>query len=432
MRIYNIAFFISLFFILGVGVASLSLNFFLAAAVVTLVWFVKDGRFFWGGVVLFSLFFGSFYYHFYHSADQQKFPLNEKITFEAVVSEDPKSGLLDQQLDVTLQNPYRGEVRLYIPLYPNYSYGEVLIVTGKIIESASGRLYYLNRPLIEDTGLNRGGYLKLKLFSFKESLVAKIFQVFPQEKAAFLSGLLFGERTEFSDSFIASLKNSGTTHLVALSGYNISIITISLGSILVYFVKRRTAFLLSILFVIAFVVMTGAEESVVRAAIMGMVFLISQQSSRLYSIRNAITLTAAIMLLFNPDLLIFNVGFQLSFAALMGMVYIQPLLKRFLEKLLKVEIKKGFLNWQENTLQTISAQLAAFPIIISTFGYFSPWSLLANVLILGLMPITMSLGFVTVALGLISYHLSLLAAWITGLFLGYEIFIINLFGSISS
>ena len=138
------------------------------------------------------------------------------------------------------------------------------------------------------------------------------------------------------------------------------------------------------------------------------------------------------MLLFNPDLLVFNVGFQLSFAALIGMVYIQPLLEKLLQKLFKVRVKGGFLNWKENALQTTSAQLAAFPIIISTFGYFSPWSLLTNVLILGLMPITMFLGFVTVAFGLISYHLSLLVAWITGLFLGYEIFIINLFGSISS
>ena len=323
-------------------------------------------------------------------------------------------------------------MRLYVPLYPGFSYGDVLIVTGEITESASSRLNYVNRPLIKDTGLNEGSYLKLKLFSFKETLVSKIFQVLPQEKAAFLSGLLFGERAEFSDGFVTNLKNSGTTHLVALSGYNISIITVGLASIFIYFTKRRTAFWLSVLFVIAFVVMTGAEESVVRAAIMGVIFLISKQNSRLYSVRNAITLTAAIMLLFNPDLLVFNVGFQLSFAALIGMVYIQPLLEKLLQKLFKVRVKGGFLNWKENALQTTSAQLAAFPIIISTFGYFSPWSLLTNVLILGLMPITMFLGFVTVAFGLISYHLSLLVAWITGLFLGYEIFIINLFGSISS
>ena len=432
MRIHDVAFFLSLFFILGVGVASLSLNFFLAAAVVTLFWWVRDGRFFWGCIVLLSLFFGYFYYNLYHSEDQQNFPLDEQITFEAIVSGYPKSGLDDQQLDVTLQKPYGGEVRLYVPLYPSYSYGEILKITGKITQSSSGRLYYLNRPLIEDMGLNKGSYLKLKLFSFKEILISKIFQVLPEEKAAFLSGLLFGERAEFSDSFVTNLKNSGTTHLVALSGYNISIITVGLASILVYFTKRRTAFWLSVLFVIAFVVMTGAEESVVRAAVMGIVFLISKQNSRLYSVRNAITLTAAIMLLFDPDLLVFNVGFQLSFAALIGMVYIQPLLEKLLQKLFRVNAGESFLNWKENALQTTSAQLAAFPIIISTFGYFSPWSLLTNVLILGLMPITMFLGFVTVAFGLISYHLSLLVAWITGLFLGYEIFIINLFGSISS
>ena len=327
MRPYDIAFYLSLFFILGVGIASLSLNFFLAAAVTALVWWVKDGRFFWGCMVLISLFLGSFYYHLYHSENQQNFPLDEQISFEAVISKYPKSGLTDQQLDVTLQKPYVGKLRLYVPLYPKFQYGEVLKVSGKITKSVSGRLDYVNRPLIEDTGINRGNYLKQKLFLFKETLVSKIFQVLPQEKAAFLSGLLFGERTEFSDNFVANLKNSGTTHIVALSGYNISIITVGLASIFLYFTKRKTAFWLSVLFVIVFVIMTGAEESVVRAAIMGIIFLISQQNSRLYSVRNAITLTAAIMLLLNPDLLVFNVGFQLSFAAFMGLVYIQPLLK---------------------------------------------------------------------------------------------------------
>src|SRR3989344_5011487 len=113
MRIHDVAFYLSLFFILGVGVASLSLNFFLAVATAALVWWVKDGRFFWGCIVLLSLFFGSFYYHLYHSQNKQNFPLDKQITFEAVVSGYPKSGLDDQQLDVTLQKPYEGEVRLY-------------------------------------------------------------------------------------------------------------------------------------------------------------------------------------------------------------------------------------------------------------------------------------------------------------------------------
>jgi len=142
--------------------------------------------------------------------------------------------------------------------------------------------------------------------------------------------------------------------------------------------------------------------------------------------RNAIVLTAALMLVFDPSLLIFSVGFQLSFAALIGIVYLKPVMEKFL----RVNSEKlGFLNWRENLLQTTSAQLATLPIIITTFGTFSYWGILANVLILEFMPLTMFLGFVTSFLGLLSYHLSLLTAIAVDVLLSYEIFIINLFGS---
>ena len=88
----------------------------------------------------------------------------------------------------------------------------------------------------------------------------------------------------------------------------------------------------------------------------------------------------------------------------------------------------GFLSWKKNSLQTASAQIAVLPIILSTFGFFSPLALVSNVLILEFIPITMVLTFITAILGFISFHLSLIAGWVSGIFLGYEIFIINLFG----
>jgi len=211
---------------------------------------------------------------------------------------------------------------------------------------------------------------------------------------------------------------------VALSGYNIAILAAVLIATFSYLWSRRTAFYLSLAVIPAFVIMTGAEPSVVRAGIMGLILLLAEHQGRMYSFRNAITLTALVMLLIDPLLIREDVGFQLSFAALLGIVYLYP----WLSEKLNVQ-GDGFLAWKKNALQTASAQIAVFPIIIVTFGFFSPSALISNVLILEFIPIAMLLSFATAILGFASFHLSLVVGWVTSVFLGYEIFIIEFFSS---
>ena len=245
----------------------------------------------------------------------------------------------------------------------------------------------------------------------------------PAEHAALASGLLLGERAEFTDEFEEAMRNSGTTHIVALSGYNIAILVVVISGIFSYLWNRRIAFYLSLLIIPGFVIMTGASPSVIRAGIMGLILLLAENQSRPYSPRNAIVLTALGMVLFNPRIGVDDVGFQLSFAALIGIIYLYP----FLEKKFNIQ-SAGFLSWKKNALQTASAQIAVLPIILSTFGFFSPVALVSNVLILEFIPITMLITFVTIILGFVSFHLSLVIGWISSVFLGYEIFIIKFFG----
>lgn len=433
MRVYDAAFYIAAFFIIGVAAASLGINIWLSLAIITiLVSSILKHRIdpacrqagLWYAIIFLSFFLGYFYLNFYSNINKEQIVFGKDIVFEGVIIREPVYGLKAQRITLKLHEPYRGEVEAYISIYPEYHYGDLLEVKGKIVKSSSGRSNISSFPKVKFIADNYGNSAKAFLFSIKRVLVRNIELVLPQEKAAFMSGILFGERGEFKEEFKEALQKSGTTHLVALSGYNVSIIAVTLSNVLLYFVNRRKAFWASLIFVIAFVLMTGAEESVVRAAIMGVIFLISREASRLYSFRNAITLTAAAMLVFNPKLLVFNVGFQLSFMALLGLVYLRPIV----EKLLKVKVRKSFLNWKENLIQTSCAQIATLPIIVSAFGYFSYWSIAANVLILAFMPLTMFLGFVTAFSGIVSYEVSLLSGWIAGILLGYEIFIINFFG----
>ena len=423
MHLHDKAFYVALFFIIGVAAAGLGVNVWLTLFAATVASFVAIRSKIFVALFVGITFLGFFYFNFYTVAQNENFPVGEKIEFEGVVYSQPKHGLKSQELNVELEDPLKGTVRVYTEPLPRFQYGDRLKIAGTITESPSGRLNIVSFPRIERVGVAESRAVKKKLFELKDSMVQNLNSVLSPQHASLMSGLLFGERAEFSDEFEDAMQKSGTTHIVALSGYNVAIIGITLSTALSYFIKRKYAFYASLVAIPAFVVMTGAEASVVRAGIMGIIMLLAERQSRIYSFRNAVTLTAFIMLLFNPRLLVFDTGFQLSFAALLGIVYIYPLLK----KRFKIEENEGVMGWKRNLFQTFSAQVAVAPIVLTSFGYFSPTALFSNVLILEFIPITMFLGFMTATLGFISYGISLVLGCVTSVFLWYEIFIINFF-----
>src|SRR3989344_4006079 len=140
-------------------------------------------------------------------------------------------------------------------------------------------------------------------FSFLSHLKDYTLSVFDRtlrgDQGALMSGLLIGERKKFSPTMIDAMRISGTTHIVALSGYNIMIVSSFALSFFGFFLTRRFAFLTATAAIILFVIMTGAAPSLVRAAILGIVVLLAFQTERPYHPRNAIALTAALMA--NPD-----------------------------------------------------------------------------------------------------------------------------------
>jgi len=424
VRLYDIAFYTALFFIIGVTSAGFGINVWIVIATVLLfslsgISFKKE----YALVFTLIAFMGFFYFNFHSVLNEENFPEGERIEFEGAVFRQPKHGLKYQEFDVELAEPYSGNVRVYTDPLPRFQYGDKLGFTGIIERSPSGRLNLVSFPEVRYFGEGEGSFIKRNLFRLKDRMVNNLNAVLPPQHASLMSGILFGERAEFTDELEEAMRKSGTTHIVALSGYNVAIIGITLATALAYLMKRKYAFYASLVAIPAFVVMTGAEASVVRAGIMGMILLLAERQSRIYSFRNAITLTAFVMLLLDPTLIVLDTGFQLSFAALIGIVYLYPLFK----KRFKISEEGGVLGWKRNLFQTLSAQLAVAPIILTTFGYLSPTALFANVLILEFIPVTMLLGFVTAVFGFLSFGISLVLGWITSIFLGYEIFIINLF-----
>ncbi|MDP3953339.1 MAG: ComEC/Rec2 family competence protein [bacterium] len=423
MPLHDKAFYLALFFIIGAGAVGFEIGIYLALIGAFLL-----ARFFFSLKTKTSLlltlvcFLGVFYGHLYQVLNKAVFPLEEQATLQGLVVAEPEEGINYTELEVELEKPHRGRVLVYTSLEGRYRYGDKIAFTGEV-ELASWGRYIASFPKIEIIERDQGSSIKSYLIGFKGKLVDKLRAVLPPKHAALASGILLGERAEFTKEFEEAMRLSGTTHIVALSGYNIAILALVLSATFSYLWNRKVAFYLSLAVIPGFVVMTGAEPSVVRAGIMGLILLLAEHQNRPYSFRNAITLTALVMVFINPLVIKEDVGFQLSFAALLGIVYIYPLLR---EKLKVYE--EGFLAWKKNALQTASAQIAVLPIIITAFGFFSPSALVSNVLILEFIPIAMLLSFTVAVLGFISYPVSLTVGWIASIFLGYEIFIIELFG----
>ncbi|PIR98126.1 MAG: hypothetical protein COT89_01000 [Candidatus Colwellbacteria bacterium CG10_big_fil_rev_8_21_14_0_10_42_22] len=424
MHLHDKAFYISFFFILGVGFAGFDINVFISLTIGFILGYITFSLTLKQTLIFLSfLFSGFFYLHLYNALNQEIINFNTSDSYVGLVKNEPALGINSTEIQLNLVSPHKGEVTLYTSPLTDVKYGDEVQFSGIAEKSPSGNRNIVSFPddskVIEKGG---GSVFKKNLFSIKNKLIANLKAVLPADKAALMSGILFGERAEFTKKLEEAMKGSGTTHIVALSGYNIAILSVTLAGALSYIWGRKKAFWMSLFVIPAFIVMTGADPSVVRAGIMGLVMLLATTLGRAYSFRNAITLTALGMLLYNPNFLIQDAGFQLSFSALMGIVYIYPWLSR------KWDLsREGFLNWKTNALQTLSAQIAVLPIVLIVFGFFSPTAPIANILILEFIPVTMFVGFLSSVLGLFSHTLSLLVGWGVNLLLSYEIFIIDLF-----
>jgi len=336
-----------------------------------------------------------------------------------------------QRAVLELSDPWRGKIQITARRYPELNYGDVVAVNGTIEPLAADRAdYFLKNEIfgtmdfpdiaISDSG--KGNSVKAALLNIKDRIVATFNKALPADKAALMSGIMLGHRSDFSKELTEQMQLSGTTHLTALSGYNIMVIVLAMAAITSRYFSKNISFFITATAIVLFVIMTGAEASIVRAAIMGVIASAGDRLQRLRSIDSSIMATAAAMTIFNPRLLVFDLGFQLSFLALLGIIYLKPAMKNFFKSR-----QSGILAWRENAFTTAAAQLAVVPLILGTFGTFSLTALFANVLVLEAIPLTMALGFIIGGLGFLSQFLAGIAGLSASIFLGYALLVIDIF-----
>ena len=385
---------------------------------------------------------GNIYYAVDEYAYQRALGAAEKITsFEGRVLNDPRhrSGMQIAKVRITGSAAEgASKVRLYIRLetFPELSYGDTIRASGTVVpppsdsygnymakERMHGTMFY---PDIEIIG-NEANPLLGALFSLRHALKEKIGRIFTQEQSAFLSGIMIGDTDEFSSEFLEKLSLSGTMHLTALSGLNMTILVFAALGIfsVIFWKRRRLQFIATFSSVALFVAMTGFQVSAIRAALMAFLVGLATLSSRLYNPRNAIAFAALLITLWNPKSAVFDLGFQLSFLATLAIIYLAPALKRI--PFLQTE---GFLGWRDVLAITLAAQLGVAPMSIINFENFSFTSLLANIGILAVIPFLTVYGFVVVAASMLfaplGHFLSVPAAFL----MEYVIAVVNIFATL--
>ncbi len=335
------------------------------------------------------------------------------------------------QVNKINDQPGRGRVLLTLPLFPRYDYGDVLLAKGKIKQPPTFADFaydkYLARfniyavsyyPQVSKLGEGQGSSLLLRLLRFKEKLVRRVNLLFPEPTAAFLGGLLWGAKRSIPPAVMENFNLTGTTHIIALSGYNIMVLAAIVFWLAPWLgINRRLAYWLVIVVIIFFVVITGLPASVVRAAIMGILTISAYRFGGGHKIGIILLLAAVAMCAVNPKILLYDVGFQLSFLATIGLIYLAPFLQSYFYWL------PHKLSVREGVITTLAAIILTTPLVIYQFGRFSLVALPANLLILFVIPIIMAVGFMAVVVSFVHFAAGQLLAWLALLLLYYPLIV---------
>ncbi|OJI07619.1 hypothetical protein BK004_00840 [bacterium CG10_46_32] len=365
------------------------------------------------------------------------------VVIQGVVAQEPDVRLDHQKLTISAHqvghSDVMGRILVKTELYPEYQYGDELEVKCEIsvpeqIEDFAYDIYLARydiysvcwRGAIKKLGSSKGNPVMSAILTVKTEFMDSINKIISEPHAAFLAGLLVGARRGIPQYLLDAFARTGTTHIIAISGSNITIIAaVIIGFLQFLGVGRKRAFWWISVGIIVFVIMTGATASVVRAGIMGIFVLLARQLGRPSRATNALVFTAFLMLIVNPKILAFDAGFQLSFLATVGLVYINPIFQKYTSS------APELFGIKEALVTTLSAIVTTTPLILYQFGRLSIVAPLANILILPAIPLTMAGGFVAGMLGMASASIGSIAAWPAWLLLEYMIRVAETLSSFS-
>jgi competence protein ComEC len=332
--------------------------------------------------------------------------------------------------------PVSGLILARVPSGANWQYGDVVRLRGHLLtppanEGFSYQDYLAHQnilvymPSAEATLLpfNTGSPLLKLIYEFKDYALQRVYQIFPEPEAALLAGILLGDANGMPAALQQAYINTGTAHIIAISGFNIAIIAGLFVLLFSRLLGKRKGALAAIIGIIVYTVLVGATASVVRAAIMGGLGIFASQTGRRQNGLNTLAFTGGVMAIINPNVL-WDIGFQLSFAATLGMILYAGAFQNWFSGLLSRRIPSETARKIADpvgayVLFTLAAQLTTLPIMAYQFGRISLIALLANPFVLPAQPAVEILSGLALLLNLIYLPLGKLAGWLAWPFAAY-------------
>lgn len=416
-----------LVFIIGIGVASFLpknlveyrfLLFFGAIVVlVFLILFRQNKNVVIVLFVVFSFIFSLWRYAISlptNSPDKIWYYNGQIVRLEGLISGEPDVRQNNQKLELNIQKLIKndreykieGKILVTANLYPSYNYGDLVEIYGKLQAPESFNDFAYDRylakfdiysvsyyPKISVIGSGRGNIFYNYILYFKDKIRDVFFNNLSEPEASLACAVILGYKKSIPSDWQNIFAKSGISHITAISGMHISILT---AMIISFFLgvgfSRRYVFYLSALTLFFYITLIGLPASAMRAGLMGFLVLWALNVGRLGKLINSLVMAALILLFINPHLLRDDIGFQLSFLAILGIVYVYPRLDEYCSSIFqktssRLANTKIFDSIKSIFLITISAQVFTLPVLAYNFSMISLVAPLTNIFVLWCLPL---------------------------------------------
>ncbi len=349
----------------------------------------------------------------------------EQVTLTGVIEDDPSGGdtkkvfLLRTQDHIGVRVTVWNEERTLL-------YKDKVIVTGRLrlpenFTTETGRefdyisylakdevQYLLPSAKIERHTPDETFSLQRELFHVRRVVESTVFELLPTREASFVAGILLGTRTSIDDDFRLALIQTGTIHVLALSGYNVSIVAGAITKTLSYLFSQTISFILGGVGIILFIMMTGAQATALRAGGMALLGLFARATGRTTQSIRLLGIALLGLFLYDPKLLIYDMSFQLSVLATLGIIVFGSLLVAWWRTRVPFFLA-------EIIGTTLSAQIGVLPYLMYVTGLVSLISFPLNIIIAPFIPLAMLLGFCLVVFGILIPPLAPIVGYVTHL-----------------
>jgi competence protein ComEC len=364
--------------------------------------------------------------------------VGQRVTILGTVVQEPD--VREKFIQLTTETEV-GTVLVRTDRFTTVAYGDVIRATGKLVkpesfETDTGHVF--NYPMylyahgvthvmsfanvvVEEHG--KGNWVIAELLALKHWFIAGIEKALPEPESALLAGLLVGEKRGLGEDLTESFRAAGVIHIMVLSGYNVALVINTVRAGLQQVLPRAVALGSAGVVAILFMLMTGASETAIRATLMALVVLLANALHRPADGVRILLVVAAAMAVWNPYVVLFDLSYQLSVLATLGLVMLSHHLVPYLLWLRS----KSLIEIVSTTLAT---QIAVLPLLVFSVGQVSLISLITNVLVLAFVPYAMLAGFCAALLASVSTTLAFPLSAVAYALLRYIIEVAVFLGSV--